>query len=201
MRQIALALLFASPLLATGCNKNSAENASANMTGNPADSTYYAISGGGVTGDRASGINGSFRITEASGPDTGVASNGQGGACIIFRAEDLGYQMPSSCTRNENCKDGSIQGYCHPVSHQCWARPPAFPDPLCRRSIDPDAPPQWPVDQDLAIKQNPPPIPVPAALHRNAQAVVVACLKWDKQRGSCGGPQSMIKWGQPTPIP
>lgn len=205
MRRIVLALLFATPLLATaGCNKNSASNAD-DATLNATSATYYTVTAGPVTGERASGINGSFRFSEASGPDTGIESNRFGGACIIFRAEDLGYSKMAqkTCHSDEQCRTDKIGGYCQPGTNKCWARPPVEPpntDPLCRRSLETHAP--WPLDTDNMISETNP-IPVPADLKANAQAVVVACLrgKGNGANSACGGPDSQVKWGQPTDIP
>jgi hypothetical protein len=203
MRHFAFALIFVSPLLATtGCQPKSEENAAANEPAMQAASLYYTVTAGPVTGDRASGINGSFRFSEASGPDTGIESDLFGGACIIFRAEDLGYSKMAqkTCHSDEQCRTDKIGGYCQPGTNKCWARPPANPDPLCRRSLETHAP--WPPDTDNKISESNP-IPVPADLKANAQAVVVACLrgKGNGANSACGGPDSQVKWGQPTTIP
>ena len=205
MRQIALALLFASPLFAAACNKNNADNSAANEAAVEASAAtiYYKIAANAVTGNRTTGINGSFKITRASGADDGIESNLQGGACIVFRAQDLGYtQMAGTSCNNDNQCNNSHEGrgYCEMSTHSCWARPLADPDPLCKRSIDPGAPAQWPVNTDVPIGP-PPGIPVPGNLKPNAQARIIACLKWAKEKGVCTPPQSMEKWGQPTTLP
>jgi hypothetical protein len=197
--------------LAAGCSSNdsanNAENAGANVA-NPQAVLLprYTIVPGPVTGSHAAGINGSFRVTQVtaptSGPNSGIPSNLEGGACIVFRAQDLGYtQMAAKvCTRSEDCDTGEGAGYCEVSTRKCWARPAAFPDPLCRRSIDAGAPPQWDAGIDNAIPASGS-SPAPAALKPNAQALIIACLKSKGEHKGCGRAPDLIKWGSPASIP
>ena len=190
-------------LLMAGCNNQ--EPAGENAAGNaPAPATLYTVLAGPVTGDRITGIGGTFRLDESTGPDA-IESNLLGGACIIFRAEDLGYtEMAGKTCHNDNqCKTGEGQGYCEKSTNKCWARPivnPPTADPLCRRSINTGMP--WPPDTDIPISTNP--IPIGAYnLKPNSQAAVVACLRGTNPgtASACGFPDSVIKWSQPATIP
>lgn len=201
MRQVAFALLVTSVLLAAGCNQSPEGDVQGNGVIEP---LLYAVTPGLVTGDRTGGINGSFKITQAG---DGIPSDLFGGACIMFRAEDLNYSSAGkSCNNDSQCKAAGAIGDCHPDTHVCWARPAADPDPLCRRSRETHAP--WPPDTDNAIGFSGP-IAVPTNLKPNAQAVVVACLRGagspgdsdaDPASTACGQPKSIVRWGSPTTI-
>jgi hypothetical protein len=201
MRLLILGLVSLAAIAVAGCSK-SEETSGSNASGDQAALLpHYMIAAGPVTGGRASGINSSFRITQASapngGPLSGITSDLLGGACIVFRARDLGYtQMAQKvCTRDDDCATGEANAhYCQ--ANQCWARPNVVgKDPLCNRSIDYSPPKPWPVGTDVNISPNP--IPLPAELQPNAQARAIALL-----RGKGGGaPHNMVRAGQPTPIP
>lgn len=198
MRHLAIALLFASPLLAAGCNKNEAENTSANVASAAAD--LYAVKAGTITGNRTPGINSSFKIKRDK---AGIESNRYGGACIIFRASDLGFEVKNAvCSSDGDCENSKGPGYCDMGSHQCWARPkPTGPkDPYCNRSIDTATPAnpdgkQW-NDGDLN-RISPQAIPVPQGLKPNAQARTLALLK--AKPGVT--PPVVYDWGDPKTLP
>ena len=103
-----------------------------------------------VTGSRVAGINGSFKLLNASVGHPGIPSNGTGGACIAFRAQDLGFDVMASksCHSNADCSNPDPSatpgteaagvftpdatrpahfehrfGYCDTATNQCWAKP------------------------------------------------------------------------------
>lgn len=103
-----------------------------------------------VTGSRAAGINGSFKLLNASVGHPGIPSDGTGGACITFRAQDLGFDVMASkvCHSNAACSNPDPTatpgteaagvfapdatrpthfehrfGYCDTATNQCWAKP------------------------------------------------------------------------------
>jgi len=214
MRQLALALLFTAPLLAAaGCNKSPGNQNTSNVgVGQGAPLPHYTIVAGPVTGNRSSGIDATFRITQASAPDggpaSGIPSDLMGGACIIFRVQDLDYHLVAarSCTQDADCETREPSAhYCQQATGQCWARPgrPPGQDPLCNRSVDYTPPTKkWPVDTDVPISKNQNPIPVSSYnLKPNAQALVVACLRGKGAKNGCGDKNSIGKWGQPATIP
>jgi hypothetical protein len=199
MRPLLWASLALPILVLAGCsNNNAADNASANLES--IDTPRFLVKPGAVTGDRAGGINGTFTLTQAS-PGTasegGIPGDQLGGACIIFRAEDLGYSQMAQkvCHGDKDCDTGEGSGYCS-SDRKCWGRPAAgLNDPLCRRSSQTTPQTPWAVDVENQISANP--IPVPAGLHPNAQARVVALTK-GKPQGLQG---AVLTWGDPAPIP
>jgi hypothetical protein len=177
----------------------------------------YVIVPGQVTGDRSVGINSSFIIQRAkpiligaganwpSLAPTGIESDLYGGACILFRARDLGYDeiKDKVCHNDGECHSDKGPGYCDMHTQQCWARP-GVPigeaDPLCKRSIDTatssnEDGKQWQEGEVNFISDQP--IKVPQELTPNAQARTYAILK-----GKAGTtPPVVIRWGAPKPIP
>lgn len=154
MRQFTIGILCSAAFLATACNKHPENQAEADLNEGGevenASVAYYAIEAGPVTGTRSAGIKGSFKITQASGPEDGIESQLYGGACIVFPAQQLGYtaMAKARCTSNDDCSkpDPTIDpkkeesgyyvpdaskpterehryGYCDQQNHQCWARP------------------------------------------------------------------------------
>jgi len=201
MRQFLVPSLILSSVLLGGfvTNAGFAINAPG---GEPQTLPHYLVVPGAVTGDRTTGINGSFRLTQSSAPNGspnyGIPGDQLGGACIIFRAQDLRYTNMAQqvCSTDEQCQTGEGQGYCQTSTKTCWARPIADPDPLCKKSGDSNPPQQWPVGQDVNISENP--IPVgPYSLQPNAQAVVVALTRAKPSHKLKG----VLTWGQPTTIP
>jgi hypothetical protein len=199
MRQLLFTSLCFTAVLLAGCAKNdSGENASANLAST--DLPRFLVRPGAVTGDRAGGINGTFTLTQATAgtaPEGGIPGDQLGGACIIFRAEDLGYSQMAQkvCHNDKACDTGEGSGYCS-SDHKCWARPAAgLNDPLCRRSSQTQPQTPWDVDVENKISQNP--IPVPAGLKANAQARVIALTK-GQPKGLQG---AVLTWGDQTTIP
>lgn len=200
VRQLGLMTAVAAPLLALGCTNNSNENATTNVNGPAVAATppLYKNVPGAVTGDRASGINATFKIIQAAG---GIPSDRLGGACIVFRAQDLGYDTMAAqrCSRDEDCGTGeAIAHYCQKSTKQCLARPNVTgpKDPYCKRSIDPDfLGKHWPADVDIPISDNP--IAVPANLKPNAQAFLITLLK----RKAPANAPPVLEFGAATPIP
>lgn len=198
MRQFTIALLCGAALL-VGCTNKSNENAATNGAGQEsAAPPLYKNVPGAVTGNRADGINSSFKIIQAAG---GIPSDRYGGACIVFRAADLNFPLMAAkrCAKDEDCATGeAIAHYCQHSTKQCLARPnPAGGrDPYCNRSIDYGFPgKQWPADTDIKISQAA--IPVPANLKPNAQAVLITLLK--RKAPATAPPVTEI--GSPTTIP
>ena len=200
MRQLTIGvlhivILFVSTLLAAGCSQKAAENASENVDATAAAAELYVIKAGTITGNRTPGINSWFRIQRSK---DGIESDPKGGACIVFRASDLNYDVGNTvCNVDDDCKPEEGPRYCAMATHVCWARPKVADDardPLCRRSIDEGAPPVWPVGTNIKISDNP--IPVPQELKPNAQARTIALLK---RKDDAGPP--VVVWGDPKPIP
>jgi hypothetical protein len=195
VRQFTFALLCGASLLCAACGKSPEANGQANAGDGP---PLYKNVPGAVTGDRAAGINSSFRIIEAAG---GIPSDRYGGACIVFRAADLGYPLMAAkqCTKDEDCATGEADAhYCQKSTKQCLARPnpTGDKDPYCNRSIDYGFPgKQWPADTDIAISQNP--IPVPQNLKPGGEALLITLLK----RKSPANAPPVTEIGTPTPIP
>lgn len=197
MRQFALAFLIAAPALTLGCTNNSNENAATNVAGKEAVAPpLFKNVPGPITGDRASGLNASFRIVQAAG---GIPSDRYGGACIVFRAADLQYQDMArvQCTKDEDCATGEAQAhYCHKPTKQCLARPnpTGATDPYCKRSIDTGFPgTQWPADTDIPISS----APVPSALVPGGKAILITLLK----RKAPANAPPVTEMGAETPIP
>jgi hypothetical protein len=202
MRQLIGFVLAASAVLTTGCNKSNAQNAPTSGKTIP----HFMIVPGPVTGSRAAGINATFKLVQATVGQggEGITSDQLGGACILFRAADLGYtQMAAkSCTTQEDCATGEGLPYCE--GGQCWARPDPGPDatidPLCRKSGDTTPATHWPINQPVQIA-DPGPIPAPANLRPNAQARLLACLRGKGTSQLCGKPHTEFAWGSPSTIP
>lgn len=200
MRRFIFCALAASTFLVTGCSNKEADYAAGGQM-----LPHYLIVPGPVTGSRAAGINATFRLVQAAAHNAqdGITSDQLGGACILFRAADLGYtQMAAkSCTTQEDCATGEGVPYCE--GGQCWARPDVganAPDPLCRKSGDTTPVTHWPVNLPVEIA-DPGPIPAPANLRANAQARVLACLRGKGHSQLCGAPHTMYKWGPVSTIP
>jgi hypothetical protein len=189
-----LAALLPACLLAA-CGKEDAENATANVEAAKPAADLYVVKAGTITGNRTPGINSWFRIQKSK---DGIETDRKGGACIVFRASDLDYQVQNPvCNTDDDCGSGGNPGYCEIAAHVCWARPKVAAnakDPLCKRSVDQGAPPAWPAGTNINISDNP--ISVPAGLKPNAQARTIALLRL---KGDVGPP--VVVWGDPKPIP
>lgn len=143
---------------------------------------------GAVTGDYATGINGTFKFVPVTAPD-GIPSTPNGGACIIFRAKDLGFKKmwDKVCTKDADCsvKGENTVGYCHLKSQKCWSKPakpavvlPTTPNAdaaMCRRGDKLPSP--VPINEDLDISATPAPVSTPAwKIKKNAKARVLSRL-------------------------
>jgi hypothetical protein len=112
MRQFTIGILCSAAILAAG-------------TAYAWQVVHYVNVPGLVTGAYAGGIQGSFKADQVS-PPAGIPSKPSGGACLIFRAKDLGYEKmekihcanDAQCTTSEN-----PYGYCELPQHKCWAKP------------------------------------------------------------------------------
>ena len=199
MRRLLFTSLCLTAVLLASCSKNdNAENASANLES--LEVPQYLVKPGRVTGDRAGGINGTFTLAQASAADAGrtdaIPGDQLGGACIVFRAQDLGSPNPAQCTADSDCGTPQVSGYCSP-EHKCWARPAAgLNDPLCKRSIETSPQTQWQVGVENKISNNPIPV-AQYSLQPNAQARLIALTKGKPPHGQ----QLVLTWGEPTTIP
>jgi hypothetical protein len=176
-------------------------------------SLRYYIVANPVTGSRADGINGSFQVKRAKMRDlfgiASIKSERIGGACLAFRAKDLGYNQMAklSCTSNQQCVDSGEAGkgaYCHVPTGTCWAKP--LNVNLCRRSSDlgPNQLPlgPWASGTDHAIVGT----PVKASefsLKPNAQARVIACLNatGSSDCATADSDNRQVDMGPPLDIP
>ena len=167
----------------------------------------YRIIPGPVTGSYKDGINGTFRLEAvASG---GLMSEGHGGACIIFRAEDVGFSKMAqkSCTADGDCATEetpgqNVHGYCDVQTSKCWARPTKMgaDDALCEKSLQLTPPTPWTPGVDNKISAEP--IKIKSlGVRKHAQARVVTCLHGIPV-GGCFDPNLPAKseWGDPTPL-
>lgn len=98
-----------------------------------------------VTGSRQAGVATSFELIKerAVNPgeqgqrpiliEKGIVTNFEGGACIVFSADDLRTTQPSpaNCTTDASCGTG---GYCEPSAKRCWIKPVGLGERLCRKS-------------------------------------------------------------------
>ena len=135
MRSLFIALTLS--LMLAGCGGNPPDDKPA---GNAADATAarYTIRAGPVPNARLGALAGTFQILETGGPDS-IPSSRLGGACLAFRAADLGFtQMAAKrCTKNSQCTTPGENeyGYCDVQTSQCWAKPtgPAANPALCQK--------------------------------------------------------------------
>ena len=170
---------------------------------------------GAVTGSYSAGIKGTFRV-EAVTPPYGIASLPSGGACIVFRAKDLGFKKmwDLTCTRDEDCSvEGESRiGYCHPKSRKCWSKPVDSPDApngsdkaLCIRSLPGTAfPPPIPTNVTHEISATPAQVSTPSwKIRKNAKARVLTCLNGIPTGGCArvdGAPKPAYGWGKVTKL-
>jgi hypothetical protein len=176
--------------------------------------TRYNIEPGPVTGDRNSGINGSFKIVRAklinlaAFPNILLRSNGiesdkTGGACIAFPAKELGFPIMGNitCTKNAECEPEQgvppegAGAYCEVKTKNCWSKPLGAEKALCNRS--PDVP--WTENVDHQIVAQPAPLSQ-ISLPPDVHARVIACLLAKGTGAPCGKPNDLVRWGQETTI-
>jgi hypothetical protein len=169
---------------------------------------------GPITGTYAGGIQGTFNFVPASAGE-GIPSAPNGGACIIFRAKDLGFKKmwEKECTNDDDCSTPGENpyGYCHLPSQKCWSRPdpekaPGSDDALCRRGNRLPSP--VPINTDIDISVTPPgaytptttsipaPISTPSwGIRHNARARVVTRLNCATPACGPNGESFILKWG------
>jgi len=161
---------------------------------------------GPITGSYDAGINGTFRIDDASGG--GILSETSGGACIIFRAKDLGFteMAKKHCTSDSDCAapNENFYGYCHQPTNKCWSKPASADadGELCNRSIDYDPARLWPVNTPVAISDHPILVGTPGwHISKNAKARVLARLNCAGGSPCAPDGQNYVyDWGDPTQL-
>lgn len=172
--------------------------------------THYRNIPGLVTGNYAAGIKASFKFLPVS-ITQGIASAPNGGACIIFRAEDLGYakMAKKKCYSDNQCSTPgeSDYGYCELPAHHCWARPDpstatGSDEALCRRGNKLPIP--VPINKTIEISATPAAISTPSwKVSPHAKARVVTCLN-GIPGGGCAGAAGAAKpryeWGTPKQL-
>ncbi|MFL6770273.1 MAG: hypothetical protein ACJ8E4_00970 [Sphingomicrobium sp.] len=192
MRQRFIGILATSTLLAIGGAAFALQAAN-----------YHNVPGP-ITGSYADGIKGSFRFQGVSAPN-GIPSSPSGGACIIFRAKDLGFKVMSKkhCTSDSQCPTPgeSAGGYCHQPTNKCWSRPdpttaPGSDAALCRRGV------AGPAGADIEISATPAAISTPTwKISKNAKARVLTCLNGLPPGGCAGnGNAYAYEWGKPKQL-
>jgi hypothetical protein len=168
---------------------------------------------GPITGSYAGGIKGSFEFHTVAAPN-GIPSAPSGGACIIFRAKDLGFDKMSKkrCHSDGDCSipGENDYGYCDTQNNKCWSRPlapPVGPNPddyLCLRSISPRFPTPTPINSPIEISSTPAAISTPSwKISKHPKARVLTCLN-GIPGGGCGGAPGAAKpayeWGTPEQL-
>lgn len=170
---------------------------------------------GAVTGTYSGGINGTFKFVPAIAPD-GIPSAPNGGACIIFRARDLGFKKmwAKHCKIDDDCSTPgeNAYGYCEVKKGKCWARPdpakaPGSDEALCRRGNKLPSPVPINTDLDISITTTGAPTPAPIStpswkIKHNAKARVVSRLNCPPTSPGCapGGHDYILEWGPVTKL-
>jgi hypothetical protein len=172
--------------------------------------TKYRNIPGPVTGSYAGGITGTFHLEKSA---AGLASQGYGGACLIFRAKDLNrapgidldWMEKKHCKADSDCTRTDIHtyGYCHQSTKQCWTKPQkptadAADSLVCIRKRPPGPPLQpgktvsIPVSHADLVKMKVP---------QNSKVRVLTCLNGIPP-GGCGGNgnPSRSEWGTPKQL-
>jgi hypothetical protein len=149
MRQFTVGLLAGSILLSTACSKNPGENASSTEGARSAAAQdYFTVRAGPVANAKINALAGTFQMLKV-GQGNGIPSDGKGGACLAFRAADLGFteMAKAVCHSNSDCSHEAPPGttgdeafsyapdpgnpahrenrygYCDQSSNQCWSKP------------------------------------------------------------------------------
>jgi len=169
---------------------------------------------GAITGTYAGGIQGNFKFVPV-GANDGIPSAPNGGACIVFRAKDLGFKKmwQKTCTNDDDCSTPGENnyGYCHLPSRKCWSRPdpataPGSDDALCRRGNRLPSP--VPINQDIDVSVTPPGVYTPATtsvpaaistpswgIRPNARARVLTRLNCATPACGPNGESAILEWG------
>lgn len=163
--------------------------------------TNYRNLPGPVTGSYQSGIKGTFRLQPVAAP-AGIPSPPSGGACIVFRARDLGFEKMDKkrCTKDSQCSTPgeNSTGYCHQPTNKCWSRPTvAGADALlCKRAVS------SPIGQAIAISATPAPISTPSwKVKPHAKARVLSCLNRTGGLGCrTGATPYVYEWSTPKQL-
>jgi hypothetical protein len=163
----------------------------------------YTIVPGPVTGSYNGGINGTFRIVAATAP-AGIMSTGEGGACLIFRAEDIGYSKMAKvhCATDASCTTSEGAGYCMKPNKQCWARPAGTDGKLCiKSSTRKPKPGPWDANTTYPISDKPIDI-ASLGVRKQAKARVSARLNCTPGGSACApdGRPFILVFGNPTQL-
>jgi hypothetical protein len=167
--------------------------------------TEYRNIPGPVTGSYASGISGTFHYEVAA--TGGIPSNGWGGACLIFRAKDLGFEQMEKkhCTQDSDCTTNESGGYCEQTTKKCWAKA-VLPTPedadgfSCLRRIEGLSPQPLQVGETLTIPVSHANL-VNMKIPQTAKVRVLTCLNSPGGRGCAGdGTKYKHEWGDPTQL-
>lgn len=171
---------------------------------------HYRNIPGPITGSYAAGIKGSFKFVPVSIAE-GIPSAPNGGACIIFRAEDLGYEKMAKkkCFTDNQCSTPgeADYGYCELPAHHCWARPNdetanGSDEALCRRGNK--LPNPLRMNESIDISATPAAISTSSwKVSPHAKARVITCLN-GIPGGGCGGAPGAAppryEWGTPKQL-
>lgn len=155
MRQLIGILCSTALLTAAACSKNpegqAPESVNAGSEDAAAAESYYTVEAHDITNNTITAVQGTFAMVPATAAN-GIPSNGRGGACLVFRAKDLGFTTMDAkkCTKNSDCtvlpppeitdttkpeyysyspnpadpdhREARF-GYCDTQNKQCWAKP------------------------------------------------------------------------------
>jgi hypothetical protein len=155
MRQITIGILYSAAFLASSCNKHPEDQSpeAVNAAGEVANAAqaYYTVQADEITDAKITALQGTFQMLNATAAN-GIPSTGGGGACLVFRAKDLGFTTMDGkkCSSNSDCtvlppptvtdptkpefysyvpdpanpshKEARF-GYCDKQNKQCWAKP------------------------------------------------------------------------------
>ena len=184
MRQFMIGILCTAAHFSASCSKSpegeapEAVNAGGAEQANAAAEEYYTVRAGPVANAKINALSGDFQVLKVSAAQ-GIVSDRRGGACLIFRPEDLGFSKMAakSCTSNKDCYtgEGESAGYCDLGAHQWWAKPSTFDaaNALCNKGKIFDA---GTVNSVPADPPGPGPIDVSKWVKPGAKVRVVACI-------------------------
>jgi hypothetical protein len=194
MRQFIIGILCSAAFLG-GCSSNSNETAGTNASGETAAAEeYFTVRAGPVANASASAISGTFQMLKVAQAN-GIPSAGRGGACLAFRASDLGFTEMAKiqCQTDAQCSNPAPDGTTGPdagsyapdpanPTHResrygycgdgiCWSKPiqPGADPAVCNRPITMTANVLNPVPKTPSDLR-------PYSIKRGAKVRVVACL-------------------------